>query len=668
MRYPHAPRDAIIERIHGHAIADPYRWLEDASAAATIAWCEAQDALCHTHLDALGGREALRARLRELMPGMVGLPDVRGDRAFYTRRLPDEEQPVYCVREADGTERVLVDPNAMSADRTITLDGWSPSWDGARLAYLLSDGGDEESVLRVLDVATGADIDGPIDRCRYTNVAWEGEAFYYVRKLPPSACPPGEEQLHRRVYRHRIGTSPDEDELVFGDGSAKTTYFGVGTSIDGDWLVVTASLGTAPRNDAWIRGRDGFVIVQRDEDAIADASVRWDGRLYVHTNRGAPKWRLAVADPRRPRHWSDLIPEADAVLEQYAVTRDAVVAVWTRDVVNEVTIHDRVTGAQRATVPLPGAGTARVVTRPDGGHDVWILYTDHVTPMHVLRYSVPDGSIQTWARAAGGVEPLGITARREFYASKDGTRVPIFVIRREDALRDGRRPTILHGYGGFNVQMAPQYGPQVHAWVERGGVCAIACLRGGSEYGEEWHRAGMREHKQNVFDDFIAAGEWLIAQGLTSPERLGIAGGSNGGLLMGAALTQRPDLWRAVVCSAPLLDMVRYERFGIGETWNDEYGTASDPTELEWLLSYSPYHHVRPDTAYPAVLFTTFESDTRVDPVHARKMCAALQHATSSDNPILLRRETNVGHGVRAVQRTIDLGVDTLSFFASELG
>jgi prolyl oligopeptidase len=320
-------------------------------------------------------------------------------------------------------------------------------------------------------------------------------------------------------------------------------------------------------------------------------------------------------------------------------------------------------------VALPGLGSASVTGRPDEGPEVWIGYTDHVTPYRVLHLDVPTGVVEPWSEPPGWTGGVaGVTTEQVTYRSVDGTQVRMFVISRP---QPGPRPTILYGYGGFNIPLAPEYSSTIQAWVEAGGVYAIANLRGGSEEGEAWHRDGMRDRKQNVFDDFAAAARWLIDEGRTDPEHLAISGGSNGGLLVGAALTQHPELFRAVVCSAPLLDMVRYELFGLGQTWNDEYGTASDRTELGWLLSYSPYHHVVEGTRYPAVLFTTFDGDTRVDPLHARKLCAALQWATASDpdeRPVLLRRERKVGHGARSVTRTIELAVDQLSWLAGQLG
>jgi prolyl oligopeptidase len=379
-----------------------------------------------------------------------------------------------------------------------------------------------------------------------------------------------------------------------------------------------------------------------------------------------------VADPARPEPaaWRDLVPESDDVLAGYALTDDALVVASSRHAVGRVAVHDRETGALRAEVDLPGPGSVLGVSaRPEGGDEVHLGYTDFTTPPRVYRYRVAQGRLELWMDAPGQVDLLaGVTTRQETYRSKDGTEVRLFVLHRDGLTPDGARPTILYGYGGFNISMTPAWSAVTAAWVEQGGVYAIANLRGGSEEGEAWHRDGMRANKQHVFDDFAAAAEHLIATGWTSPERLAIAGGSNGGLLVGAALTQRPELFAAVACSAPLLDMVRYERFGLGETWNDEYGRADDPTELGWLVAYSPYHKVVEGTAYPAVLFTVFDSDTRVDPLHARKMCAALQAATSSDRPILFRRERQAGHGARSVRRTVELHADILTFLAAQVG
>jgi prolyl oligopeptidase len=678
MRYPPARRLDLVDRLHGFEVADPYRWLEDPDSEETEAWSRAQDELLAGWLDGRPGREAARRRLERLLgAGLVTVPVLRGELAFFERRRGDQQHPVLLVREPDGTERPLVDPSALADDDTVTLDGWVPSLEGERLAYFLSRGGDEEASLLVLDVATGELVEGPIDRTRYCPLAWlpGGKAFYYGRRLPADAVPDGEAAFHRRVWRHQVGSDPDGDELVFGEGRDKTEYHSLRVSLDGRWLLVGAAAGTAPRNDLYLADLEGdgtLRPVQEGVDAQTDGRVGLDGRLYLHTNLDAPRFRIAVADPLAPTPagWRDLVAESDAVVDGFALTDDGVVVASSRHAVGRVTVHDRQTGAPRAEVELPGPGSVLgVAARPEGGDEVWVGYTDFTTPPRVYRYRVPEAALDLWMDAPGQVDlQVPVAARQEPYRSGDGTEVRLFLLHREGLKPDGARPTVLYGYGGFDVPLTPAWSAVAAAWVEQGGVYAIANLRGGSEEGEAWHRAGMRERKQNVFDDFAAAAEHLIAGGWTSPGRLAISGGSNGGLLVGAALTQRPELFAAVACSAPLLDMVRYERFGLGETWNDEYGRADDPTELGWLVAYSPYHHVVKGTAYPAVLFTVFDSDTRVDPLHARKMCAALQWATASDRPVLLRRERQTGHGARSVRRTVELQADVLTFLAAQVG
>jgi prolyl oligopeptidase len=683
MNYPPAERLDLVEEIAGTAVADPYRWLEDASDPRTIAWTAAQDDLASAALDALPGRERLRSRITDLLAaGVVGAPVWRGEKCFFVRRSAEQEHAVVVLRDAGGTERILLDPMAIDPTGTTTLDSWQPDKEGRLLAYQLSTGGDEESALRVLDVDSGEIVDGPIDRIRYSPVAWlrGGGSFFYVRRLPPESVPPGEAQYHRRLWLHRVGSPAGEDVLIFGDDQDKTAFFGAGVSTDGRWLVVSATEGTAPRNDLWLADLDAagpeaprLVPVQVGIDAQTGLHVGRDGRLYLHTTRDAPRGRLCVATPEDPSYdkWVDLVPEdAEAVLDDFSVLEDAgtLLVAHTRHAVSELSVHELASGERRSSVALPGLGSIGAITeRPEGGTEAWLGYTDHVTPPQVLRYDAVDGTVSVWATPPGTVETPTVHARQDVYTSRDGTQVRLFILSAEKT-PSGPRPTILYGYGGFGIPMTPGYSATALAWVEAGGVYAVACLRGGAEEGDAWHRAGMTVHKQNVFDDFHAAGEHLVASGWTTPAQLSVSGGSNGGLLVGAALTQRPDLYTAVVCSAPLLDMVRYELHGLGQLWSTEYGSASDPDELAVLHGYSPYHNVRDGVDYPSVLFTVFDSDTRVDPLHARKMCAALQHATSGDRPILYRREADVGHGARSVTRAVGLSVDTMAYLASRTG
>ena len=671
--YPDAPRLDLVEVLHGHAVTDPYRWLEDAGSPATLAWSASQQQLARRHLDDLPGRERWARRLGELLAtGAVGAPAWRGGRAFWVRRDAGQEHGVLWLREPDGAERVLLDPIALDPSGATTLDAWAPSREGTRLAYQLSTGGDEESLLWVVDVATGRELDGPVDRCRYSPVAWlpGGEDLFYVRRLPADDVPSGEEQLHRRVWRHRVGTDPALDELVWGQDLDPTNYYDTSVSTSGRWLVVSASAGTAPRDDVWL-----FDLVaggppspvQVGVDAHCTAWVAHDDRLWLLTDVDAPRGRLCVADPEAPTAWTTVLGEdPEAVLEDVALLDDGVVvALRSRHAMSEITVH--AAGLEPQVVRTVGIGSSSGLTsRPDGGTQAWFGWTTPTTPPYVCVLDVATGLVEPWAASPGEVELGEVTATVLEVRSDDGTTVRAQVLSPTGA-PDRARPTVLYGYGGFGVSLTPGWSAAALAWVEAGGVWVVANLRGGSEEGETWHRAGMREHKQRVFDDFAAVADALVHQGWTTAASLGVYGGSNGGLLVGAALTQRPQAYAAVVCSAPLLDMVRYEQFGLGRTWNDEYGTADDPVELGWLLSYSPYHHVH-ETAYPAVLFEVFDGDSRVDPLHARKLCAALQHATTGDGPVLLRSESDVGHGARSVSRTVGLTVDTLAFLAAHTG
>lgn len=693
LTYPPAPRGDDADVLHGITVADPFRALEDPDAPATEAWSKAQSVLLDEHRTRWSARPHFHRRLGDLLrAGAVGAPVWRGQRSFHTRRTPDQEHAVLLTTDPDGTERVLVDPAAIDPTGATTLDSWQPSKEGNLLAYQLSEGGTEESAVRVLDVHTGEIVDGPLPRTRVSPIAWlPGEqAFYYVRRQPPESVPPGEEQYHRRVHLHRLGTPHEGDVEIFGAGRDKTDFYGVSVSRDGRWLIISAAQGTSPRNDVWIADLEATdpaapelrpVVVGLD--ARTGVHVGRDGRLYVSTDLDAPRGRLAVTDPTRPEpeHWQDLLPEdPDAVFNGFALLDGAeldqpvLLAARTRHAVAEVTVHDLTTGRQIGQVDLPGLGSiGGLIERPEGGHEAWFVYTDHTTPTTVLHYDARTATLAEWASNPGAVTLPAVRSEQLTYRSADGTEVRMIVVApaHDGPGPDRPRPAVLYGYGGFDISLTPAYSASILAWVEAGGIWAVTNLRGGSEEGQHWHRAGMRENKQNVFDDFHAAAEYLVDHGWTSTDRLAAYGGSNGGLLVGAALTQRPELFRAVVCSAPLLDMVRYEKFGLGQLWNDEYGTAADPVEFGWLYSYSPYHRVRPGTEYPAVLFTVFDGDTRVDPLHARKMAAALQEATSGDaqtRPILIRAEGQVGHGARAVSKSVELGADQLGFLAEMLG
>lgn len=689
--YPEAFRADVVDDLHGHHVADPYRWLEDRSDPATEHWIETQAEIFGSQRDTWESVGHWRSRIEALLgSGTVSIPVWRGERRFFMRRNPDQEHAVLLCVDPDGTQRVLIDPAKIDPSGLTTLDAWQPDKQGRQLAYQLSVGGTEESAVYVLNVDNGERVEGPIDRARYSPIAWllDGTAYYYVRRLPPDQVPRGEEQFHRRVWLHTVGEDPADDVLIFGEGRKPTEYFGVAVSRDGRWLTISASEGTAPRNDLWIADLSAcepaaprLTPVQVGVDARTGVNIGRDGRAYIYTDFDAQRGRICVADPEdlRVRHWRDLIRErTNSVLEGYAILdgpeleRPIMLVSWTTHAVAQVTIHDLSTGEQIGEVELPGIGTISGMSgHPEGGHEVWFSYTDHATIPRVMKFDALTGELTVDAYPPGFVAVPRISATMKVCRSKDGTEVRLMVlepIEFDGNPPDSPRPTVLYGYGGFGVSMAPSYSPSILAWVEAGGVYTIACLRGGNEEGEWWHRDGMLGKKQNVFDDFIACAQWLLDSQWTTPEQLVISGGSNGGLLVGAVMTQRPELFAGVHCSAPLLDMIRYEHSGLGATWNVEYGSASDPEQFAWLRDYSPYHQVRAGVRYPATLFTVFDQDTRVDPMHARKMCAALQWATVADGPILIRNEANVGHGARSVSRSVELSADVLAFMASATG
>ncbi len=691
--YPDAPRLDLVDDYSGVPVPDPYRYLERGDDERTVAWAAQQAALVADEAATWATTDHWRSRLTELTSaGVIGTPTFRGERRFFMRRDGEQQFAVLMTVDPDGTERVLLDPMEIDPSGLTTLDAWQPSKEGDLLAYQISEGGTEESVVRVIDVVTGELVDGPIDRARYSPIAWlpGAEAYYYVRRMDPAGLPEGEEQFHRRVWLHRLGTDPADDVEIFGAGRVVTNYYGVSVSMDGRWLVVSSQEGTEPRNDLWIADLSAspldapeLVEVQVGVDATTSLHIGRDGRAYIYTDLDAPRGRLLVTDPTAPtvEHWTELLPEDDeAVLDDIAILdgpelgRPVLVAAWTRHAVVEITLHDLATGERIGDVPLPGVGTiGGLAERPDGGPLLWFAYTDFTTQLHVHQYDARSGELTLYASPPGSVDVPHVVSQLATYPSSDGTIVRMFLLS-QTSEPDRPRPTFLYGYGGFGISMSPQFNASALAWVEAGGVYAIACIRGGGEEGEDWHRSGMLANKQNVFDDFHAAAEWLVAEGWTTRDQLAVHGGSNGGLLVGVAATQRPELYGTVVCTAPLLDMVRYSHEepnrggGLGPTWTVEYGDPEVPEELGWLLAYSPYHNVREGTDYPATLFMVFDNDTRTVPMHGRKLCAAMQHSTSGSRPIVLLAGADVGHGARARSRSIDEATTTMAFMARWTG
>jgi prolyl oligopeptidase len=669
-------------------VDDPFRWLEDGDAPAVAKWTEAQNAATRKALDALPGRAALAARFGQLYGiGSLGVPvsrphhpggrdKAKARRYFYTRRDGRQNQPVLYVRDGrDGAERALVDVNGERADGTRALDWWFPSDDGARVAYGTSDDGSEESLLRVRDVASGQDLGDQIPRTRACSLAWlpDGGGFYYTRYPKPGEVPRGEEPYHRSVFFHHLGSDPAGDQKIFGEGRDRTDWPGVDLSPDGRWIVIGVSEGWT-KTEVYLIDRNGdgkLVPVATGEDARFDVVEALDDRLYLLTTSGAPRGRIFAVDPRHPtrEHWREIVPEGPDVLERAVYFDGGLALAYLHDASARLRLVDR-NGHAARDVALPGLG---VVTVLAGARDVPQLFygfTGFLEPTTILEVSsgrAPKSVV--WRALAAPVDKSAFEVERVMVTSRDGTQLPLFLAYRKGVPRDGTRPALLTGYGGFDVNMLPAWTPSAIPFLESGGTYALAILRGGGEYGESWHRAGMLGKKQNVFDDFIAAATWLVEHKVTTPERLAISGRSNGGLLVGAALTQRPDLFRAVVCGVPLLDMLRYHLFRLAALWVPEYGSPDEPDAARWLAAYSPYQNVRDGLKYPAVFLHTAASDTRVDPMHARKMAARLQAATKSGRPVLLEVESRAGHGAgKPLTKVIAELVDEWSFLFAQLG
>ena len=676
---PAAVRGDEAEVLHGDLIPDPYRWLERDDDRTRV-WTDAQNVRTAAALDAVAVRSSFRERLRELLGvGLLGVPRPVGDRVFFERRASGARQMVLYVRE-NGRERAVVDPNALDPEGLIALDWWYPSPGGRLVAYGLSRGGTEMSTLHVVDVATGAALPDRIPFTQRARVAWSGDGFYYTVHPAPGSVPPGDEHYYRRVRFHRLGDDPASDAPVFGDGLPKESLLSVDADAAGRWAVLSAAEGWT-RNDLYLLSRDpgsdGPRTIIEGADGLSDATIA-GGRIWIRTNVGSPNYRIVVVDPAEPQRWRTVVPETEWPIESFAVTRSHLVIHRLVNASSRLSIWSH-EGAWRRDIALDPfvalldrAPAISPVADPDGERFGYTLDSFTRPPVAYVADALTGMSeIIASLDPPEGLDMGSISVEQERYRSKDGTSVPMFFVHRRDVRPTGDVPTILNGYGGFNISRTPAFAGHIAAWVEAGGLYVVANLRGGAEFGEAWHRAGMRGNKQNVFDDLAAAGEALIAAGWTSAKQLGISGGSNGGLLVGAAMTQRPELFSAVACAVPLLDMLRYQQFLIARFWIAEYGSAEDSEQYRWLRAYSPYHNVRAGTRYPAVLLTTAEGDSRVDPGHARKMTALLQWV-QRDTPgavTLLRVDRDAGHGIgKPLDKQVDDYADQLAFFAWQLG
>jgi prolyl oligopeptidase len=662
-QYPPARRGDVVDVLHGTKVPDPYRWLEDEQSPETQTWIDQQNALRER---VLGRFVSVRDQIAAELQAVYGVDSVSNivphqNRYFFTKRTGLENHPRLMVREGDVTAepRVVLDPNTFSADGTVALDWWFPSPDGSFVAYGKSASGSEKSTLYIRSLDTGEDLPDVIPFTQYCFVAWNatGTGFYYNRSPDPTTVPEGEENFHMRVYFHRVGTPWEQDRYVWGEGRpideeprpyASSDHTHVLLNFFRDPSVNDLYFGRMDSPDPLRPAAAGL-------GAITTGDVV-DGRLFVRTNYRAPRYRICATTVDRPtaEYWQDVVQEQKGVIDDFAIVDHKLVVHMIEDVHSRLVVYD-LDGRMLREVPLPGAGTVAsylpgigTVSSFDGSldsPDLFFTFSSWVMPPASYRYDLRSGELTKLHQGECPVDLGKYETRQVWFESKDGTRVPMFIVAGKDVILDGNNPTLLYGYGGFDSSFFPYYRPRIIPFLERGGVWALANIRGGGEFGRPWHEGGRLANKQNCFDDFCAAAEKLIDMGYTRPERLACKGGSNGGLLIGAAVTQRPDLFAAALAQVPLMDMLRFHLFGMGAQWVHEYGDPRRADEFAWLRAYSPYHNVRKGVEYPAVLIVTAEADNRVATAHAFKMTAALQAATSSGRPILLRVERKAGHG-----------------------
>jgi prolyl oligopeptidase len=678
-KYPAAPKANVFDEYHGERVADPFRPLEELDSTATREWIEAENKLTYSYLEAIPARKVFKDRLTKLWDyEKFGVPQKEGSRYFFTRNSGLQNQSVLYTTESLAAEpRELLDPNSLSKDGTVALAGTSISDDGKLIAYGLAEAGSDWNEWRVRDVATGRDLADRLKWIKFSGAAWtkDGKGFYYSRFPEPAAgADLKEANYFQKLYYHRVGDSQDRDELVYERPDQKKWQFHATVSDDGTRLIVTISQGTD----------DKYKILVRDLTDPAAKLVELVGRfdydytfldndgpiLWFRTNLNAPRGRVIAIDSRdpAPERFKEIIPQTDDTLDHVSVVGDRFIAVYLKDAHSVVKIH-RLDGGLEKELPLPGLGTATGFGGKRKDAETFYALNSFTAPTTIYRYDFTSGASEIFRRPKVDFDPSLYETRQVFYKSKDGTRIPLFLSYKKGLERTGENPTYLYGYGGFNIPITPTFSPSNLAWMEQGGLFAVANMRGGGEYGEEWHQAGTKLKKQNVFDDFIAAAEYLIAEKYTSTPRLAIGGRSNGGLLIGACMTQRPDLFGVALPGVGVLDMLRFHKFTIGWAWIDDYGSSDDPEQFRALYAYSPLHRVKPGTRYPATLITTGDHDDRVFPAHSFKFAAALQEAQAGPEPILIRIETRAGHGAgKPTSKVIDEYVDQWAFVADRFG
>jgi prolyl oligopeptidase len=668
--YPPARKADVVDDYHGTKVPDPYRWLEDAKSEETIAWVEAQNRLTFSHIRT-PQREKLKARITELWNyPKYSLPHKEGGRYFFEKNEGLQNQFVYYVQDSLKSEpRVILDPNELSKDGTTAITGGRISKDGKLLAYLLSHKGSDWQELKIRNVDTGEDYEEVLKHCKFTGIAWkhDGSGFYYNRFPDPTTVPKEDRNTHNRVYWHQLGTPQDQDKLIFERKDDKELGFYPMISEDGKYLLLYVYRGTDPKNRIYYRE------VESDKDFVhlldkADARYEPIGNvgtvLYFQTDLDAPRGRIVAIDVQKPdrKNWKEILPQQKDAVAYVAMVSNHLVVATMQDAHHVLKVYD-LEGKFVRNLELPGIGSVFGLSGKQSHSEMFFSYESFLQPASAYRYDFKTDKAALFRGPQLKADLSRYETRQVFYKSKDGTKVPMFIVHKKGMAITGGNPALLYAYGGFNASLTPRFSASRLVWLENGGVFAMANLRGGGEYGEEWHQAGTLGNKQNVFDDFIAAAEWLIENKYTDSKRLAIIGGSNGGLLTAACMLQRPDLYGAILSLVPVTDMLRFHKFSVGRYWVSDYGNAEkDPEHFKFLYAYSPIHNVKA-AVYPPTLITTADTDDRVVPLHGKKFAAALQAADQGTNPILLRVETKAGHGRgKPTAKRIEEAADIYSF------
>jgi prolyl oligopeptidase len=674
LEYPVTKRVDHTDTYHGTVVADPYRWLEDdvRESKDVAKWVEKQNEVTFAYLESLPERQAIEDRLTALWDyEKYSAPSKRGGRYYFSKNDGLQNQSVlYVQKTLDDEPEVLIDPNEWSDDGTVALGGIAFSDDGRYAAYGVSEAGSDWYTWRVMEIETRRVLDEEIRWVKYSGAEWAADSsgFYYGRFDEPQD---GEEfqslTYNQKVYFHRIGTPQSEDVLIYERPDEPEWGFGIDATEDGRYLVLTVWKGTDDRYRILYKDLDsdeGFVDLIDTFEYDYSIVGSEGSRFFFVTSNAAPKKRLIAIDVTKPEpaHWTELIPEQDEPLRGVSLVGESFITQYLKDAKTEIIVHD-MTGKRVREVELPGIGSAGGFSGKREDMETFYSFSSFATPPSIYRYDIATGESTLMRRAEVDCDPSGYIVTQVFYTSKDGTRVPMFITHKKGIELDGTNPTLLYGYGGFNIPMTPGFSISRLAWMERGGVFAVANLRGGGEYGEDWHKAGTKLQKQNVFDDFISAAEFLIANKYCSSDTLAIQGGSNGGLLVGAVMTQRPDLFAACLPAVGVMDMLRFHQFTAGRFWVDDYGSADDPDEFEAIYQYSPYHNLKEGVAYPATLITTADTDDRVVPGHSFKFAAMLQSQHAGEAPVLIRIETRAGHGAgKPTAKLIEEAADQIAF------